>query len=120
MNFRPSLALFALLLALPDLGDAADYPARFRGVCQHCGRDLMAYWRPVECTDGRIVTQWVNECHDHCRPAFLGRKRRDLFDLHLMNPANPRRRARRNCLPHASLAAAPQVHPTRAVRRCCP
>lgn len=55
MNFRPSLALFALLLVLPVPGGAADYPARFLGVCQQCGRDLMAYWRPVECTNGPLA-----------------------------------------------------------------
>jgi hypothetical protein len=112
-----SLAI-AVLLCVPAVRvEAADYPARFRGVCQHCGRDLMAYWRPVECTDGRIVTQWVNECHDHCRPAYLGRKRRDFFNSHLMNPANPRRNARRNCLPNASFAAAPPTSRRGSV--CC-
>lgn len=80
----------------------AGYPARFRGVCQQCGHDLMAFYRPVECLDGRVVTQWVNECHDHCRPAYLGKKKYDFFNSHLMNPANPKRNAKRNCLPNAS------------------
>ncbi len=106
---------FFFLTAVPA---EADYPSRFRGVCQHCGYDLMAYWRPVECHDGRVVSQWVNECHDHCRPTYLPRKRRDFFNSHLMNPANPKRNAKRNCLPNASTTGIETVRASR--RTCCP
>ncbi|MCB1206482.1 MAG: hypothetical protein KDN18_19645 [Verrucomicrobiae bacterium] len=98
---KPLIALVAALLATFVVNSPveAGYPARFRGVCQQCGHDLMAYYRPVECLDGRVVLQWVNECHDHCRPAYLGKKKADFFNSHLMNPANPKRNAKRNCLP---------------------
>lgn len=110
------IVLAALILALQLTASHAEagYPARFRGVCQHCGHDLMAYYRPVECLDGRVVWQWVNECHDHCRPAYLGRKKPDFFNSHLMNPANPKRKAKRNCLP---LAAGPVS--TASGKSCC-
>lgn len=89
------------------------YPAQFRGVCQQCGKDLMAYYRPVQCLDGRVESQWVRECHDHCRPAYLGRKKYDFFNSHLMNPANPKRNAKRNCLPNASSTG------VRVASSCC-
>ncbi len=72
-------------------GQRTAYPVQFRGVCQICGRDLLAYYRPVECLDGRVEWQWVRETHQHCRPAYLGRKKYDFFNSHLMNPANPKR-----------------------------
>lgn len=111
---KPGIAFVALMLSfliLPSPVEAG-YPARFRGVCQQCGHDLLAYYRPVECLDGRVAWQWVNECHDHCRPAYLGKKKADFFNSHLMNPANPKRKARRNCLP---LATEPVSFP----KSCC-
>jgi hypothetical protein len=116
---KPWIALAAALLfsvQMPVTAEAG-YPARFRGVCQHCGHDLMAYYRPVECLDGRVVTQWVNECHDHCRPAYLGKKKYDFFNSHLMNPANPKRNAKRNCLPNASARFETGI---RTVSSCAP
>jgi len=89
-------ALAVLCVGAPVVD--AGYPSQFRGVCQQCGHDLIAYYRPVQCLDGRVEWQWVRECHDHCRPAYLGKKKNDFFYSHLMNPANPKRNAKRNCL----------------------
>lgn len=87
--------LAALALLSPALSDSAwagSYPVQFRGVCQSCGRDLLAYYQPVQCLDGRVEWQWVRETHRHCRLAHLGRKKYDFFNSHLMNPANPKRK----------------------------
>ena len=120
MKLLPALVLSAFLSIPAASLDASDYPARFRGVCQQTGRDLWAYWRPVECTDGRVVMRWVNECPERCRPAYLGKKRRDFFNSHLMNPANPRRNAPRNCLRNAGLAeTSTSGRNGRRPRNCC-
>ncbi len=63
---------------------------RFRGVCQKCGHDLLAYYAPVECRGGHVAWQWVNEPHMHCQPAYQRPWRRDFFYSAMMNPANPR------------------------------
>ena len=63
---------------------------QFRGVCQTCGHDLLAVYRPVRCLDGGCQWQWVRVPHDHCRPAYLGRRKPDFFRSHWMNPANPK------------------------------
>lgn len=91
-KFAPIFAILALVvLATPSLLQAG-YPARFRGVCQDCGRDLIAYYRPVQCRDGGAEWQWVNERHHHCIPACkTKRKKFDFFNSNLMNPANPKR-----------------------------
>lgn len=102
MKAWPPLILTLLFATISVSAHEPAYPAQFRGVCQQCGRDLMAYYRPVQCLDGQVESQWVRECHDHCRPAYLGRKKYDFFNSHLMNPANPKRNAKRNCLPNAS------------------
>ena len=81
-KFAPILAILALVvLATPSLLQAG-YPARFRGVCQDCGRDLIAYYRPVQCRDGGSEWQWA------CKAK---RKKFDFFNSNLMNPANPKR-----------------------------
>ncbi|HQW29331.1 MAG: hypothetical protein KA152_07600 [Verrucomicrobiales bacterium] len=93
-NWIPLAALLsALLLMTPSFLEAA-YPAQFRGVCQQCGRDLVAYYRPVLCTSGETDWQWVPERHQHCRPAYEGKQKFDFFHSYLMNPANPKWRDR--------------------------
>ena len=92
MKLRISLAAaLAFLLALsPLVLEAGGYHTQFRGVCQQCGHDLIAYYRPVLCTDGTTRYQWVTTRHRHCRPAYKGRVKYDFFNSHLMNPANPK------------------------------
>ncbi len=113
MKAWPLLILTLLVATLDVSANEPIYPSQFRGVCQQCGRDLMAYYQPVQCLDGRVEYQWVRECHDHCRPAYLGRKKYDFFNSHLMNPANPRWNAKRNCLPNASSSGVWSARP------CC-
>ena len=97
MKNRISLAaaLCLLLMTAPALVEGS-YPAQFLGVCQKCGHDLIALYRPVECLDGRVEWQWVDEKHQHCRPAYKGKEKFDFFNSHLMNPANPKRKSQRS------------------------
>jgi hypothetical protein len=84
-------AALALLLVLTPLAlHAGEYPSQFRGVCQQCGRDLIAYYQPVRCTNGTTDYQWVTAEHRHCRPACKGKVKYDFFNSYLMNPANPK------------------------------
>lgn len=92
------LGALALLSVAAPVRSEAGYPTQFRGVCQSCGHDLIAQYRPVECIDGGFQRQWVRVPHHHCRPAYLGKKY-DFFNSHLMNPANPKQEKRQNCPP---------------------
>ncbi len=96
MKNRKSLfaALSLLLITAPAVVEGS-YPAQFLGVCQKCGHDLIALYRPVECLDGGVEWQWVDEKHQHCRPAYKGKEKFDFFHSNLMNPANPKRKNQR-------------------------
>lgn len=83
-------ALAFLLVLTPVALEAGGYPAQFRGVCQQCGHDLIAYYRPVLCTNGTTEYRWVNAKHRHCRPACKGKVKYDFFHSYWMNPANPK------------------------------
>lgn len=95
-NWISLAAALTLLLAITPGFAGTAYPAQFRGVCQKCGRDLIAYYRPVLCTNGATDWQWVPEPHHHCRPAYKGKVKYDFFHSHLMNPANPKWNERRS------------------------
>lgn len=86
------IALLSLsTLALPGLEARPAERVQFRGVCQSCGRDLLAYYRPVACQEGGVDWQWVRARHQHCRSVEQGRRKADFFHSHWMNPANPKR-----------------------------
>lgn len=91
------LALLILSLLFAASPTQAGPPVQFRGVCQQCGGDLLAHWQPVACLGGGYEYRWVPVCHNHCRPAALGQKKRDFFNSHLMNPANPKRNQKKLC-----------------------
>ena len=79
-NWISLTAALALLLVLTPVAlKAGGYPAQFRGVCQQCGRDLIAYYQPVRCTNGTTDHQWVTAEHRHCRPAYKGKVKYDLL-----------------------------------------
>ena len=90
----PLAAALALLVSPPPVVADPGYPVQFRGVCQHCGHDLIAVYRPVACIGGSYDWQWVPEPHHHCRPVWKGREKFDFFNSHLVNPANPKRKAK--------------------------
>jgi len=90
-NWISLAAALALLLTLTPVSlVAGGYPAQFRGVCQECGRDIIARYQPVRCLDGSVDYQWVTQTHKHCRAACKGKVKYDFFNSNLMNPANPK------------------------------
>lgn len=86
-----ALAACLLLVAFVPTEGRAGYPTQFLGVCQRCGCDIIACYRLVECLDGGCEYQWVTERHDHCRPAYKGRRKFDLLRSPLVNPGAKKR-----------------------------
>ncbi|MEM9283265.1 MAG: hypothetical protein AAGA96_15690 [Verrucomicrobiota bacterium] len=101
MKLRLVLLPFLTALAIAGASTAkADYPSQFIGVCQKTGLNIYAYYQPVQCTNGCVQWQWVTHHPPHCRPAYKGRKRVDLFHSHLFNPANKKKkRHSQTCAP---------------------
>jgi hypothetical protein len=60
MKAWPPLILTLLFATISVSAHEPAYPAQFRGVCQQCGRDLMAYYRPVQCLDGRVERNTIS------------------------------------------------------------
>lgn len=85
-----ALALSILSTMLPQDVEAG-YSTQFLGVCQKCGKDIIAEYRPVLCTNGCTQWQWVTIAHHHCRPAYKGKRKFDFFHSPLVNPANKRK-----------------------------
>lgn len=95
------LSLLTALVMLSFVATTAiaheTYHSKFLGVCQKCAENIYAYWRPVECIDGGVEWQWVEELHCHCRPAYKGRKKWRFIDSPLANPANDKGWKHRFC-----------------------
>ena len=85
-----TLSLSVLLTMIPEKAEAG-YPCQFLGVCQKCGKDIVQEYRPPLCTNGCTQWQWVTIAHQHCRPAYKGRKKFDIMRSPLFNPANKKK-----------------------------
>lgn len=95
MKIRSLLIAAAALIGFAVIPSAQADQSRsaavqFRGVCQQCGKDLLARYLPVECQGGYVEWQWVRDPHVHCRPACAPAPKTEFFYSYWMNPVNPR------------------------------